>query len=343
MKLASLALLLPLMSQAASYSAKTATVDGVEVVLLTDEAHKTEVTVIPSLGNMAYRMMVNGKNAFYNPVPNLGQLKLKPSMGGIPFLWPWANRIDQDAFYANGKKYAFNLELGNLRRDGNKQPIHGLITYSPLWKVTAMKADGKSAWVTSRLEYWKHPDLMAQFPFAHTIDITYRLSSGALEVETAVQNHSSEPMPVLGGYHPYYQVTDSPREEWTIRIPAREKMTLSPKLVPTGEKTAVASADPFPLKDLRFDDVFVGLIPSANGRAEFFIQGKKEKVTVGYGPKFNTGVIYTNPGRNYVCFEPMAGITNAINLAHQGVYKDLQTIPAGGLWRESFWVSTSGF
>jgi hypothetical protein len=60
MKLASLALLLPLMSQAANYSAKTAQLDGVDVVQLIDAARKTEITVVPSIGNIAYRMMVNG-------------------------------------------------------------------------------------------------------------------------------------------------------------------------------------------------------------------------------------------------------------------------------------------
>ena len=36
-------------------------------------------------------------------------------------------------------------------------------------------------------------------------------------------------------------------------------------------------------------------------------------------------------------------ITNGFNLAHTGVYKDLQSVPPGGQWRESFWISTSGF
>src|SRR5207247_5457510 len=63
----SFALLLPLMSLAANYSVKTAAVDGVEAVQLTDAAHKTEVTVVPAVGNMAYRMMVNGKNALWVP------------------------------------------------------------------------------------------------------------------------------------------------------------------------------------------------------------------------------------------------------------------------------------
>ena len=54
-------------------------------------------------------------------------------------------------------------------------------------------------------------------------------------------------------------------------------------------------------------------------------------------------MIYAPAGRNFICFEPMAGITNAINLAHKGVYKELQSIAPGGIWQESFWVKPSGF
>jgi aldose 1-epimerase len=39
----------------------------------------------------------------------------------------------------------------------------------------------------------------------------------------------------------------------------------------------------------------------------------------------------------------MSAVTNAFNLAHTGVYKELQAVPAGGKWRESFWVKPSGF
>ena len=39
----------------------------------------------------------------------------------------------------------------------------------------------------------------------------------------------------------------------------------------------------------------------------------------------------------------MAGITNAMNLAHKGVYKELQSIKPGGTWQESFWIKPSGF
>jgi aldose 1-epimerase len=47
--------------------------------------------------------------------------------------------------------------------------------------------------------------------------------------------------------------------------------------------------------------------------------------------------------KGFIAFERMAGITNALNLAHKGTYKDLQTIPAGGSWEESFWITTKGY
>jgi aldose 1-epimerase len=45
----------------------------------------------------------------------------------------------------------------------------------------------------------------------------------------------------------------------------------------------------------------------------------------------------------FIAFEPMAGITDAMNLAQKGLYKELQSIPPGGTWEASFWVKPSGF
>jgi aldose 1-epimerase len=46
---------------------------------------------------------------------------------------------------------------------------------------------------------------------------------------------------------------------------------------------------------------------------------------------------------NFVCFEPMAGITDAMNLAHRGLYHELQMLAPGQVWQESFWIHPSGF
>ena len=65
-------------------------------------------------------------------------------MSGIPFLGPWANRLDEQAFYANGKRYAFDMDLGNVR---GAIPIHGFLTTNNKWKVVEEKADGGATWI----------------------------------------------------------------------------------------------------------------------------------------------------------------------------------------------------
>lgn len=343
MRSAALALLFPLMTQAANYSARKAVVDGIEVVQLSDAAGRAEVSIVPSVGNMAYEFKIAGKNILFFPYSGPGGLKAKPQLCGIPFLGPWANRLDGDAYWANGKKYVLNPGLGNIGHDGHQKPIHGLLNYSPYWKLMAAAADERSAYATSRLEFGGHPELMAQFPFAHAITMTYRLAKGELEVETAIENQSTDPMPVAIGFHPYFHLDDAPRDEWKIHLAAREHMTLSSELIPTGESKPVEFADPPPLAGSQLDDVFGGLVRGEDGRASFWVEGARQRITVMYGPKFTTAVVYAPRGRNFICFEPMAAITNGFNLDHAGVYHELQSVPPGGKWTESFYIRPSGF
>ena len=288
---------------------------------------------------------IGGQNIIWFPPGSPAAFKAKPSaLCGVPFLAPWANRLDQDAYWANGKKYVLNPELGNLRRDANQLAIHGLLVFSSAWQVTALEADAQSARVTSRIEFWKHPELMAQFPFAHTIEMTYRLREGALEVETVLRNHSLAPMPVAVGYHPYFVVPDAPRDEWKAHLAARERLVLSDKLVPTGEKRPVTFADPQPLAGTQLDDVFTDLVRE-NGKSDVLGGRPEAAISVVYGPKYTVAVAYAPkaPGRDFICFEPMTAPTNAFNLAHEGKYDELQSIAPGGEWRESFWIVPSGF
>jgi aldose 1-epimerase len=333
------------LAEGANYSARRTTIDGVEVVQLADAAHRMEVSIAPSIGNMAYEIKVGGENILWTPYHSAAEMKddPRPNFCCVPFLAPWANRLDADSFWANGKRYLLNLDLGNVRRDNHQKPIHGLLNFSPLWTVVAVEADARSAWATSRLEFWKYPDLMAQFPFAQTITMTYRLANGEVEVETTLDNHSAEPMPVAIGYHPYFQLHDAPRDQWKIHLAARDHMVLSNVLIPTGDRKPVEFSDPQPLHGIQLDDVFTNLIRGADGRAQFWVEGKKQRITVTYGPKYNTAVVYSPAAREFICFEPMAAITNAFNLAHAGVYKELQSAPAGGQWKESFWITPSGF
>src|SRR5580765_3385671 len=129
-----------------------------DLVQLEDSARQIVVSIAPSAGNLTREMTVKGHNI------------LGPQ--GIPFLAPWANRLDEQAFYANGKRYAFDMTLGNIN---GANPSQGFLGRSDQWVVVEVKADGNAAWVTSRLDVYKQPASMKQWPFAHTIEMTHRL------------------------------------------------------------------------------------------------------------------------------------------------------------------------
>lgn len=326
-----------------AFSARQERDGGTDVVVLSDKARQMEVRVVPSVGNMAYRYLVNGKNILWFPFSSPEELRARPALCGIPLLAPWANRIDGDAYWVDGRQYRLNPELGNLRRDANQRPIHGLLSFSPAWALTASGANADSAYATSRLAFWRYPDLMAQFPFAHEVTMTYRLAGGALQVETSLENHSATGMPVAIGYHPYFQLYDAPRDDWTVHLAARERWLLDSFLIPTGRREAVPWADSQPLRGGALDDVFGGLMADTDEAARFWVRGDRQKITVTYGPKYRVAVVYAPQGKSFICFEPMSAVTNAFNLAHVNAYPELQSIPSGGHWSESFWITPEGF
>ncbi len=332
-----------LTSQTPNYEAAKISVDGFDVARLADRERRIEVLIAPGEGNNAYRMAVNGRPVLWAPAETPAGLKTARSMGGNPFLAPWANRLDGEAYYANGLRYLLNPHLGNYRKDPNGLPIHGLLVHAGEWEVMRLAASEDGAAVTSRLEFWRYPRWMAQFPFAHTIEMTYRLAGGELEVETVIENLSTEPMPLSIGYHTYYQITDAPRDEWKIRLAARERLLLSDKVTPTGETVPVDDQGPLVLGETRLDDLFAGLVRDPQGRAVFSLEGVRQKIAIAFGPKYTIAVVWAPPGREFICFEPMTGPTNVFNLAHSGAWNELQQIPPGASWRESFWIRPSGY
>ena len=249
---------------------------------------------------------------------------------------------------------------------------------------------------------------MAQFPFAHTITMTYRVSDGALEVHTRLDNLSTDPMPVVIGFHPIFELPDGNRNDWTVSLDAKTHWIEIPQRLPTGETQPIENffgSDRTAIQLKKYaliDDVFTDLVRDASGRATMRLMYNGKELDAILGPKFKTVLAWSTPlpgaaagggagrrrarraggastrrpsgafgsvscrsraGREgcaaggsgsrrctprrrrkgFIAFEPMVAITNALNLAHKGVYKELQSIPPGGSWEESFWITTKGY
>ena len=107
-------------------------------------------------------------------------------------------------------------------------------------------------------------------------------------------------MPVAIGFHPYFQLTDSTREDWVLSIGAKTQFLLADNKIPTGE---TQPADKFfpdrkavPLKDFDLDHVFGDLDRDAQGRAVMSVKGKAQQLDVLLGPNYKSIVLYSpNP------------------------------------------------
>jgi len=372
-----------------------------ELIELADATAQMNVSVVWSMGN-AWRIQVKGKDLVRTSA-TLADFQARPGFNGMPLLAPFANRLDQTAFYANGRKYNFDLELGNVR---GPIPSTGYVNGSKAWQLVEAKADQRSAWVTCKLDFYKDPLYMAQFPFAHTITMTYRVADGALEVHTRLDNLSTEPMPVVIGFHPIFELPEGTRNDWTVSLDAKTHWIEIPQRLPTGETQPIENffgSDRTAIQLKKYaliDDVFTDLIRDANGRATMKLMGGGKELHVSLGPKFKTVLAWSTPltggggggrgggrgrggdqgaaaappapagpfpvdpaqgvkvappavppaegapaptGKGFIAFEPMVAITNALNLAQKGVYKELQTVSPGGSWEESFWITTKGY
>ena len=115
MKLLRLALALTIAATWAAPAAAqryTAKQDG-DLVELADATAQMNVSVVWSMSN-AWRIQVKGKDLVRTSTA-LADFQARPGFNGIPLLAPFANRLDETALYANGKKYNFDLEMGNVR------------------------------------------------------------------------------------------------------------------------------------------------------------------------------------------------------------------------------------
>ena len=369
-----------------------------ELVELADNAAGMQVSVVWSMSN-AWRIQVRG-NDLVRTAATLEEFQARPGYNGMPLLAPFANRLDQTAFYANGRKYNFDLELGNVR---GPIPSTGYVNGSKAWKLVEAKADERSAWVTCRLDFYKEPLYMAQFPFAHTLTMTYRVAEGTLEVHTRLDNLSTEPMPVSIGFHPIFELPEGTRDDWTVSLDAKTHWIEIPERLPTGETQPIENffgSDRTAIHLQKYglvDDVFTDLVRDANGRATMKLMYSGKELHVSLGPNYKTVLAWSPPraqggggrgggraggpptstpppapsgpfpvdpargvkvappaappvegapaptGKGFIAFEPMVAITNALNLAQRGLYKELQSIPPGGSWEESFWITTKGY
>ncbi len=226
---------------------------------------------------------------------------------GIPILYPWANRLGENTYAAQGATVTLTPGENGVRADPNGLPIHGVLAAYPGWRVT----DETDNELTAQLDFGADPQLLASFPYPHVLTITVRLADRTLTVRTTVAATGDSAVPLCFGFHPYLQLPDVARGDWIIETPALRHLGLDDRGLPTGQ------AEPQPareeaLRDKTFDDAYDQV---ANG-AVFAVSGGGRRIEVHFERGYPAAQIFAppveDPATDIVCFEPMTAPTDAL-------------------------------
>ncbi|MGH3135708.1 MAG: aldose 1-epimerase [Gaiellaceae bacterium] len=222
---------------------------------------------------------------------------------GLPVLAPWANRLGARS-YRSGR-VGVDLEGLSLHEDGKGLPIHGTLAARHAWELASLHARGRRARLEAWFEY-DRPELLAAFPFPHRLEATIEVDGRSLSVATSLTPTGRRAVPVSFGYHPYLRLPDGRRAAWRLRLPRRSRLELDERGIPTG-RSSLVSAESEPIGDRAFDDLF-----ELAGAGTLAIDGAGRRLSVDFGPGYTFAQVFTPPGRNAVCLEPMTAPTNAL-------------------------------
>lgn len=252
-----------------------------ETLVLTSPTADATAVIAPARGGMLTRLSLRGRELFYLDEATL----LDPSKslrGGNPVLFPSPGPLASGRFSWGGRSGAM--------------PNHGLARQRPFMVVAVGKADATLALVADA-------STRAELPWDFGLELRYSFEGGALTMEARIQNRDDAPMPFAFGLHPYFFVPaqDKPK----VSVPTRATRAwdnFGKRMVDVTEPIDVAAPQEV---DLHLAD---------HGSSEAtLVLADGARIVVRGSEEFQRWVVWTQPGKDFVCLEPWTAAANALN------------------------------
>ncbi len=282
--------------------------------ILTDEAAKTQIEVVPERGGIITRWRRTNQEILYLDEARYAD-PTKTIRGGIPILFPICGNLPDDTYTYQQQEY--------------KLVQHGFARNLP-WDVIATSTNDCAS-ITISLK--SNESTLAVYPFAFEMVFTYQLRGNNLKILQAYTNNSDSQMPFSAGFHPYFAVDDKQKLE--IEIPGTEYFS-------NVTKTKVAFSGSFDFELDEIDAAFTNISKNStsfrdrgapafadHGSASFANRGKK--ITIEYSDFFSTLVFWTVKGKDFICLEPWSAPRNALNTGEKLTYIEPGTTYNSGL------------
>jgi aldose 1-epimerase len=264
-------------------------------------AGETEAVFLPGHGMLGISLRHQGID-YLRRNEELKLFAEKNRTAGIPFLFPWANRLAGFQYEVVGRGVTLPPHSPVLRYDDNGLPMHGMMWPHLAWSIATAAPDTLTATFD-----WSHPKCLVVFPYPCKLTMTAAVAPASLTIETALTATSDIAVPISFGFHPYLGLPDVPRQEWRVHLPPMRHLVLDGRKIPTG------AAEPFGgleglLEERDFDDGFALL----GDKATLSVAGGGKRISVDLLEGYPYSQVYAPHGQNYLAFEPMTAPTNAL-------------------------------
>ena len=260
-----------------------------------------EAIFLPGHGMLGISLRHKGVE-FLRRIDDLKTYAAGNKTAGIPFLFPWANRLAGFQYEVAGRGVTLSAHSPLLRYDDNGLPMHGMMWPHLKWSIV----EAGPARLTAGFD-WASPQCLGVFPYPCRLTMTASLEPTGLTVETTLTPTSDTPVPVSFGFHPYLGLPDLPRQDWRVTLPAMRHLALDPKNIPTGAAEPFAGMDDT-LGTRHFDDGFALL----GDQATLSVAGGGHRISVDLLEGYPFTQVYAPHTQNYLAFEPMTAPANAL-------------------------------
>ena len=273
----------------------------IDISTINLRAGRAELGVAPGIGgSITHYRWIDGRQVrdWLRPASRSGLASgVADRLACFPLV-PFSNRVRSGRFDFGG--HAIRLPLNQLP-ERHAQHGHG---WQGAWKVIEHGGGHLAIGYDHAADAW---------PFPYRARQEFTLTDDELAVTLSVANVGRETMPVGLGLHPYFPRTARCRLSASVDAMWATDAEVMP--------TALTDADPrlatgggLPLSETALDNVFTRW----QRQATIFWPEHHAQLTIDADPPLGFLVVYSPPGEDFFCVEPVSHCTDAFNLATQG-------------------------
>src|SRR3954471_20096573 len=270
--------------------------------VVTLRAGDLEARFVPSVGMVGASLRLAGRELL-GLRSGLDAYRARGATFGIPLLHPWANRLGGFAYTVDGVSVGLDAANPRLHTEEHGLPIHRLLAAHP---GSSVLERGETE-VVAELDFGADPDLIGAFPFEHRLRLGAQLDAGTLTIATTLIPTGDRAVPVAFGFHPYFALPDTAREELELAHGAMTHLTLDDRGLPDGGREPVDARDGR-LGDATYDDLFTDL----GDEPAVTLRGAGRALTVTFLEGYTHLQLFAPPGTTSVAIEPMTAPTDAL-------------------------------